>query len=205
VLARCELPGPQTAPPAPPPPRPRWGTPYRPKNPKPPALSKSLDARTALTFGSTFRVMGESVSCRAEQLSSAKPAAVYDVLMDFERWSDWMPTVAAASWELHGAPDTGVGGIRRVRVGFSVTHDRIVEGTRPHHHAYAVTLPWYSPVKDYRGDVRIEDRPSGSLIVWTATCASRIPGLGKLIHSRLDATYTRLTAALAREAEGVEA
>jgi hypothetical protein len=29
-----------------------------------------------------------------------------------------------------------------------------------------------------------------------------IPGLDKLIHSRLDATYTRLTAALAREAEG---
>ncbi len=145
--------------------------------------------------------MSASVCCRIEQLSTAKPAVVYDALMDFERWSDWMPTVSAASWELQGTRDTGVGGIRRVRIGRTVTHDRIVEGTRPHHHAYAVTLPWYSPLEDYRGDVRIEDRPSGCLIIWTATCASRIPGLGKLIRSMLHATYTRIAAALAQEAE----
>ena len=121
--------------------------------------------------------------------------------MDFERWSDWMPTVSAASWERQGAPDTGVGGIRRVRIGLAVTHDRIVEGTRPHHHAYAVGLPWYAPLKDYRGDVRIEDRPSGCLIIWTATCASQIPVLEKAIQSRLQATYERIAAALAQEAE----
>jgi hypothetical protein len=34
--------------------------------------------------------------------------------MDVERWSDWMPTVSAASWEERGDPDTGLGGIRRV-------------------------------------------------------------------------------------------
>jgi hypothetical protein len=151
----------------------------------------------------TFRVMAGAMSCRVEQLSRAKPEVVYDVLMDFERWSDWMPTVSAASWELQGAPDTGVGGIRRVRIGLTVTHDRIVDGTRPHHHAYAVTLPWYAPLKDYRGDVRIEDRPSGCLIVWTATCASRIRGIGKLVQSMLDTTYTRLAAALAQEAEQI--
>jgi hypothetical protein len=100
--------------------------------------------------------------------------------MDFESSSNWMPTVSAASWELQGAPDTGVGGIRLVRIGLTATHDRIVEGTRPHHHAYEVTLPWYSPLKDYRGDVRIGDRASGCLIVWTATRMSRIPGLGKI-------------------------
>jgi hypothetical protein len=121
--------------------------------------------------------------------------------MDFDRWSEWMPTVSAASWEQRGAPDTGVGGIRRVRVGPGVTHDRIVEGTRPHHHAYVVALPWYSPVKDYRGDVRIESRPSGCLIVWTATCESRAAGLRALFEARLQAMYTRLAAALAHEAE----
>jgi hypothetical protein len=148
-----------------------------------------------------LRGMVRALSCRVEQLSAAKPAVVYDVLMDFERWSDWMPTVSAASWELEGAPDTGVGGIRRVRVGLTVTHDRIVEGTRPHHHAYAVALPWYSPLKDYRGDVRIEDLPSGCLIVWATTCAVRIPGFGKFLQSTLHTTYTRLAAALAQEAE----
>ena len=152
-------------------------------------------------FGVTLRLMSASVSCRVEQSSKAKPTSVYDVLLDFESWSDWMPTVSAASWELPGAPDTGVGGIRRVRVGLSETDDRIVQGTRPHHHAYEVMLPWYVPLKDYRGDVRIEDRPSGSLIVWTATCMPRIPGLHRLFQSRLQATYTRVAAALAEEAE----
>jgi hypothetical protein len=145
--------------------------------------------------------MAGSVACRAERLPSAKPEVVYDVLMDFERWSDWMPSVSAASWELPGAPETGVGGIRRVRVGLSVTHDRIVDGTKPHHHAYEVALPWYVPLKDYRGDVRIEDRPNGSFIVWTTAFMPRIPGLSKRFQSNLDATYTRLGAALAQEAE----
>jgi Polyketide cyclase / dehydrase and lipid transport len=145
--------------------------------------------------------MSASVWCKVEQPSTAKPASVYDVLMDFDRWSDWMPTVSAASWEVRGAPVTGVGGIRRVRVGFSVTHDRIVDGTRPHHHVYVVSLPWYVPLKDYRGDVRIEDRPTGSLIVWTASCTPRLPGLRNLNQSRLQATYVRIAAALAREAE----
>ena len=164
--------------------------------------SRFVDARDySRQFVVTLPIMSAPVCCRIEQLSRAKPASVYDVLMDFDRWSDWMPTVSAASWERQGAPDTGVGGIRRVRVGLSVTHDRIVEGTKPHHHAYAVTLPWYTPLKNYRGDVRIDDRPSGCLIVWTATCASRIPGLERFIQSRLHATYTRIAAALAQEAE----
>jgi Polyketide cyclase / dehydrase and lipid transport len=162
-----------------------------------------LDAGIVPTFGSTFRVMGGSVSCRVGQPSSAEPVTVYDVLMDFERWPAWMPTVSAASWEQRGAPDTGVGGIRRVRVGPSVTHDQIVEGARPHHHAYVVALPWYTPLKDYRGDVRIEKHPSGSLITWTASCTPRIPFLANLFQSRLQATYTRLVAALAQEAERI--
>jgi Polyketide cyclase / dehydrase and lipid transport len=128
-------------------------------------------------------------------------ASVYDVLMDFDRWSDWMPTVSAASWELRGAPNTGVGGIRRVRIGPCVTHDQIVDGSRPTHHAYAVELPWWVPQKDFRGDVRIEDRTSGCLIIWTATCTPRIPSLRKFIEFNLRATYQRVAVALAKEAE----
>ena len=145
--------------------------------------------------------MSATVSCRVEQPSTASPASVYDALMGFERWSDWMPTVSAASWARRGAPDTGVGGIRRVRVGPCVTHDRIVEGTKPTHHAYSVELPWWVPQRDFRGDVRIEDRTSGCLIIWTATCTPRLPGLRKLMEFNLHATYKRIAAALAREAE----
>jgi hypothetical protein len=147
--------------------------------------------------------MGGSISCRVEQPSSAKPEAVYDVLMDLDRWSDFMPGVSAASWELRGAPDTGVGGVRRVRVGLTVSHDRIVDGTRPHHHAYVASLPRYVPLKDYKADVRIEDQQSGSLIVWTASCTRRFPGA--LSQSKLQTTYERIAAALAQEAERIAA
>jgi hypothetical protein len=144
--------------------------------------------------------MSASVSIRVEQPSTATPASVYDVLMDLDRWPDFMPGVSAASWEVRGAPDTGVGGIRRMRLVLGVTRDRIVDGARPHHHAYAATFPWYVPLKDYRGDIRIEDQPNGSLIVWTALCTPRIPVFRNLNQS-MERSYARLAAALAQEAE----
>ena len=113
--------------------------------------------------------MAESISCRVEQLSSAKPAELYDLLTDVERWPDWMPTVSAASWERKGASDTGQGGVRRVRSGITVAHDRVVDGSRPHHHAYTASLPRLWPLKDFRGDVRLQDHSQGCLIIWTVT------------------------------------
>jgi hypothetical protein len=50
-------------------------------------------------------------------------------------------------------------------LGLGVTRDHIVDGTRPHHHVYAAACPWYVPLKDYRGDIRIADRPNVSVIV----------------------------------------
>ena len=122
--------------------------------------------------------------------------------MDLDRWSDFMPGISSASWQVQGAPDTAVGGKRRMRIGWGVTRDRIVDGTKPHHHAYAATLPWYQALllKDYRGDVRIEDRPNGSLIVWTASCTPRIPGIRNLGQT-LEQSYAEIAAALAIEAE----
>src|ERR1700754_4623969 len=123
--------------------------------------------------------------------------------MDVERWPDWMPTGSAASWEKHGDPATGLGGVRRGGKGLNAVRDTVVGGTQPHHHAYVASLPRFWPVKDYRGDIRIEERPTGSLILWTVTCASRIPGLEKTFQSRLCSVYTRLAVALAREAERI--
>lgn len=148
--------------------------------------------------------MTGTLSWRVEQLSSATPAQIYDRLLDVERWSEFMPTVSAASWERRGEPDTEKGGVRRMRIGLSVIRDLIVDGTRPHHQAYAASLPWYYPLKDYRGDIRIDEGPNWSRIIWAVTCTSRVPGLPKKsVESRLEASYARLAEALAHEAEGV--
>ena len=55
-----------------------------------------------------------------------------------------------------------------MRLVLGVTRDHIVEGTRPHHQAYAAAFPWYVPLTDYRGDIDIQDHSHGSLIIWTA-------------------------------------
>ena len=145
--------------------------------------------------------MTGSASVRVEQASSATPEAVYGVLMDVDRWAEWMPTVSAASWERRGAPDTGLGGIRRVGKGFNVTRDRVVAGTRPTHHVYDASTARWMLVKDYRGDVSIEESENGSLITWTVTCTPRIAGLRGVFTSRLESVYARLAAALAQQAE----
>jgi hypothetical protein len=121
--------------------------------------------------------------------------------MDVDRWAQWMPTVSAASWEKHGAPEIGLCGIRRVGKGLNVTRDHVVAGTRPNHHAYAASTPRWMLIKDYRGDVRIEESENGSLIIWTVVCTLRIRGLHRLFESRLQSVYTRIVAALAQQAE----
>src|SRR5690242_2133251 len=103
--------------------------------------------------------MAASMSFRVEQLSSAEPAALYDKFLDVESWPGWMPTVSSASWERRGELGSGIGGIRLVRMRGSNVRDEIIGGTRPHHHAYTTSLPGFWPVKDYRGDIRIDKCP----------------------------------------------
>ena len=50
---------------------------------------------------------------RIEQTSAASPQQLYDVMLDVERWPDWMGGVRRAGWQKRGAPGTGVGGVRR--------------------------------------------------------------------------------------------
>lgn len=170
--------------------------------------SQQMSCRSGLTGRTAvvdFHGMISSVSIRVEQPSAANPASVYDALMDLDRWAEFMPGVSAASWESRGAPDTGVGGVRKIRLGMGVTRDVIVDGARPHHHSYVARLPWFQRLllRDYRGYIRIDERPDGSVIVWAASCTPRIPGIRNL-NQALERSYSRLAAALAHEAERAE-
>jgi len=109
--------------------------------------------------------MAGSFSYRVEQPSNADPAVVYDVLMDVERWPDFMPTVSAAAWERCGAPDTGEGGIRRLRMGVLTVREQIIGGTRPHRQTYTMLSNSGLPViGDYTAEIYIDARPNGCLI-----------------------------------------
>lgn len=150
-----------------------------------------------------LRSMTRSFSYRIEQPSTATPIAVFDTLIDVERWPDWVPSLVAASWERRGAPDTGEGGIRLTRSHMLGTlREEILAGTRPHLHSYKL-LGHALGINNYRAAVQIDERPNGCLITWTGTLSPRIPGLGKPLQIFARSHIKRLAAALAREAQRV--
>lgn len=133
------------------------------------------------------------------QTSAASPQQIYDVLLDVERWPDWMGGVRTAGWEKLGAPGTGVGGVRRFGGRGPSIREEILAGQSPGHHVYAMLSG--APVKNYRGEVRIDDRSGGSLITWNVSFDSRIPVLGSLLRRIMKSTITKGASDLAAEAE----
>jgi uncharacterized membrane protein len=139
------------------------------------------------------------VRFRIEQRSAASPQQLYEVILDVERWPDWMGGVRRAKWEKQGAPGTGVGGVRRFGAPGLSIREEILAGEPPTHHSYTILSGM--PVKNHRGDVRFDDRPGGSRIIWDVTFDSRIPLLGGILRRMLQSTITKGAAALAVEAE----
>ncbi|HEX7826400.1 MAG TPA: SRPBCC family protein [Mycobacterium sp.] len=144
-------------------------------------------------------VNGANVRFRIAQSTAASPRQLYDVLLDVERWPEWMSGVRTAGWEKQGAPGTGVGGVRRFGGRRRSVREEIVDGQSPAHHAY--TMLSGAPVRNYRGDVPIDDRPGGSLITWDVSFDSRIPLFGKLLRRMLKLTIAKGALNLSTEAE----
>jgi hypothetical protein len=58
----------------------------------------------------------------------------------------------------------------------SAIREEITGGERPHLHNFRALSGL--PVTDYRGEVRIDDRPNGCLITWQGTFGARNPVVG---------------------------
>jgi hypothetical protein len=148
---------------------------------------------------SIHRDEGADVRFRIEQASAATPQQLYDVLLDIERWPNWMPGVRRADWEKRGAPGTEVGGVRRFGAPGLSIREEVLSGQPPGHQSYAIISGL--PVKSHRGDVRIVDRPGGSQVTWDVMFESRIPLLGNLLRRMLESTIRKGASARAIEAE----
>jgi Polyketide cyclase / dehydrase and lipid transport len=148
--------------------------------------------------------MAKSCSFRVERPSGATPQAVYDTLVDVDHWTEWVPSLIEGSWERSGAPDSGVGGVRKTRsrlLGMMVElREEILDGSRPHLHSYNVLSPPRA-FNDYKATVVIEPRPDGCVIVWSGTFTCLVSGLGRLLQAAIRWHIGRLAAALAQAAE----
>lgn len=138
-------------------------------------------------------------SIRFERACAAPPDVVYDLLIDVERWPEWLSGTRSAGWEEPGTPGTREGAIRRVVVSGLTMREKVLVADRPHHHAYSILSG--IPVADHRADVHIHERSGGSLIVWQAAFRSRIPLVGPLMWLLLRASMPRMAADLASGAE----
>jgi len=104
-----------------------------------PSPGTSLSCETSSRRCSRLHSVVGPIACQVKHLTTARPAAVYDLIMDVERWSDWMPTVTAASWEQPGDPDTAWRVSGRYATGSashatrsSAERDRTITPTRQH-------------------------------------------------------------------------
>lgn len=138
-------------------------------------------------------------SVRFERACAAPSEVVYDVLIDVERWPDWLSGARSAVWEEAGIAGTREGAIRRIVVSGLTMREKVLIDDRPHHHAYRIVSG--IPVTDHRADVHINAQAGGSLIVWRATFRSRIPLAGPMIWLMLRASMPSMAAALAKAAE----
>jgi uncharacterized protein YndB with AHSA1/START domain len=142
------------------------------------------------------------------QVTSEAPVeAVWELVADVETWCRW-GAFDESELERPGSSSDprGVGALRRFRTGRVRNQEEVVRFEPPHAFAYEVRESDV-PVRDYRADVILAERPGGgSTITWRSTFRARWPGVGGYVQRRLtsfiDDTARRLAAAAQESGHG---
>jgi uncharacterized protein YndB with AHSA1/START domain len=131
--------------------------------------------------------------------SSAAPAVVFALLADAPGWHRWAgPVVPQSSWEA-GAPQGGVGAVRRLGTGPMSSREEIVELDPPRRLAYVLRSG--EALHHYRAVVDLEPDGPGTLIRWSGTVDSPVPGLSPVVCAGFHALVRGFARRLARAAE----
>jgi Polyketide cyclase / dehydrase and lipid transport len=137
--------------------------------------------------------------------STAPREAVWAVVADLRRWSDWGP------WELsdierEGSPEpNGAGAIRIMRsaqrsMGRKPTLREEVNVFEPPM-TFGYTLLSGLPLKDYQATITLTEAGEGTEIVWRLEFGGKFPGAAALARPVLASFLEDVTARIAREAE----
>lgn len=128
----------------------------------------------------------ESFTFEVTRTSSADAATLFALVSDGARWSEWAkPLVASSSLVKPGADAAnGVGSIRKLGAGPVGVKEETTAYEQDRLHAYKLLTP--GPVKNYRGEVRLEPREGGGTqLTWRGFFDEAVPGTGKFAQRGL--------------------
>jgi len=131
----------------------------------------------------------------AEAVSQAAPEAVWPLVSNADRYSQWGPW-SASGYTSTGDPG-GVGAIRWMQLGRTRTVERVLAADSPRRLVYTVVKG--IPVRNYRAEVTLTPAGDGTHIRWTATWDRTLGG--RIALRTLRTLYPAMIAQLAAAAD----
>lgn len=161
----------------------------------------------------------------------APPAFIWALLEDADNWSAWGPWRESELEREGSPPPSGVGAIRRLRVGRRVLREettvfepdremayrllRSRAGDRGDRAGYSGVVARFRheagdlsgqvlrgiPIRDYEGRIRLTPVGSKARITWSSSFVGSVPGLGPLVRRSIERNVAEITRRLARAAE----
>jgi Polyketide cyclase / dehydrase and lipid transport len=144
--------------------------------------------------------VSEPLSFQVRRFCRAPRAVVFDTLQDVPNWSAWAPGVRSSRWEPAPGAPSGEQAIRSLTFPMGrVVREQIVEAVPPRGHRY-VLLGW-TPVRDYQGEVALEEEADGCVVNWRGRFDAAVPGSGVVMRALLRIPIERMAGALVTESE----
>jgi len=133
----------------------------------------------------------------AEGVAQAAPEAVWELVANADRYSEWGPWSASGYENLGGQAPDGAGVIRWMRYGRTTTVEKVLESERARRLVYTVVKG--IPVRNYRAEVTLSPVGEGTHIRWTASWDRTLPG--RVVHRTLRTLYPDIVGRLVAAAE----
>jgi uncharacterized protein YndB with AHSA1/START domain len=124
-----------------------------------------------------------------ERSIAAPPQRVWDVLIDHEGMTRWLPVREVVRRRPGTTDPNGVGAVRTIRGMGLVLEERVTEAKAPERLSYELTGG--APLRDHRGDVTLTPEPGGTRVRWTVRFRPLVPGTGWLLALALKQNLAR--------------
>lgn len=116
---------------------------------------------------------------QVERLIPASPERVWEILIDHEGMTRWLPVREVVRRRPGTGDPNGVGAVRTIRGMGLVLEERVVESKPPERLVYELTAG--APIRDHRGEVVLRREGAGTRVRWSVRFRPLVPGTGALL------------------------